>query len=407
MPSRNLNRLALVALVSPLVAAAWAADWPRWRGPNHDGISPEKGLQMKWDAPPPKLWEAQIGSAFSAIICVGDKLYTCGTKDGKQVVLCLAADTGQTVWQVPLEDEYKEKQGGDGTRATPTFDDGRIYIQGALGKVACLDAATGKEVWSRTFDAKPKWGYSASVLIEGDLAIVQAGGSGGALAALNKKTGADVWKCAVEGPVGYATPYPFTLAGTRYVVGFLGNSVIIVEAASGKQVWSTAWKTDWDVNAATPIFHDGLLFLSSGYKTGSGLFRLSKAGETLKAEPLWAEQPDQVILGKFQSPVLHDGHLYVSDQRELKCVELLTGKEKWTERGIKDGTVLLADGHLLVLTEKGELQIAPVSPEKYAPLTKVEVLDKRCWTVPTLHNGRLYVRNLERAVCYELRARGT
>jgi outer membrane protein assembly factor BamB len=156
------------------------------------------------------------------------------------------------------------------------------------------------------------------------------------------------------------------------------------------------------VNAATPIFKDGYLFLTSGYKTGAGLFKLVAQGDHLKGESVWEGQPNKVILGKFQSPVLYDGHLYVSDQKELKCVEFKTGKQIWKEGGIKDSTVVIADGHLFVFTENGELQIAKASPEKYEPTTKVKLLDGRCWTVPTLHDGCIYVRNFKMLACYKL-----
>ena len=154
----------------------YSQDWPCWRGPNHDGISPEKGFTTKWQSPPPKLWQREIGSAFSALSCSDGKVFTCGTTGGQQVLFCLNADDGEILWQTPIEKEYPEKQGGDGTRATPTIDDGRVYILGALGRLLCCDATTGKEIWSQQFSGMPKWGYAGSVLIEGNLALVTAGG---------------------------------------------------------------------------------------------------------------------------------------------------------------------------------------------------------------------------------------
>jgi len=402
MNQRPPRTLALCTLLAGLCTApALRADWPCWRGPNHDGISPEKGLPAKWDSPPAKLWENPIGSAFSGLACVGDKLYTCGTADKKQVLYCLNADTGETVWKVPFEEEFKDGSGGDGTRATPTFDDGRVYILGARGKLLCCDAATGKEVWSTQFKAQPKWGYAGSVLIEGDLAIATAGGDDGGLVALNKKTGAPVWHTD-KAPTGYATPYPFDFDGARYIVGFLGKEALIVEPQTGKAAWQAKWETSYDVNAATPIFSDGRLFLTSGYKTGAGVFKLARTGDKLTGEKVWG--PDKLILGKFQTPVLWEGHLYVSDEKALKCVELATGKEKWSEKGTSNGTVVIADGRLVVFTEGGELQIAPLSAEKYAPTAKAQLLNGKCWTVPTLYKGRIYVRNLKQAACYKLTA---
>jgi outer membrane protein assembly factor BamB len=401
MPRYLVCALVVLTLVAmPCAAPADSPDWPNWRGPSHDGISPEKGFQTKWEKTPPKLWEADTGSAYSAITCVAGKAYTCGTKAKQQVLLCFDAETGKVLWQHPIEAEFKEGN-GDGTRATPTVNEGRVYILGALGKLLCCNAETGAEIWSQQLNGRPQWAYAGSVLIEGDHAIVTAGGDRGALLALEKQTGEEVWH-SEGGPVAYSTPYPFTFEGQRYLVGFLAKEAIVIEAQTGRRVWSTPWNTDWDVNAASPIFSGDLLFLSSGYKTGSAVFKLAREGDKLAGQSVWGAKPSKVILGKFQSAVLQDGHLYVSDEKALKCVDFATGKEKWSQRGMANATVILADGHLVVFTEGGELQIAKVSAEKYEPFTKVQLLSGKCWTIPTLYNGRIYVRNLERAACYKL-----
>jgi outer membrane protein assembly factor BamB len=397
---RAMGQAFIVGALGTLVfgAVAKAQDWPHWRGPNYDGISTETGLETTWESGPPKVWEREIGSAFSAISCVDGKAYTCGTQDKQQVLFCLNADTGEVLWQRPFEKEFHETSGGDGTRATPTVNGGRVYILGALGRLVCFDAKDGNEIWSRQFDGKPQWGYAASVLIEGDLAVATAGGKRGALVALDKKTGETVWECG-SGLVGYATPYPFTFDGRRYVVGFLGKKVIIADVKTGGEVWSVPWETDWDVNASTPIFHDGHLFLSSGYKHGAILLKLARAGEKLTTETVWENKN---IRAKFQTPVLYEGHLYTSDEVGLKFVEFATGEQKWSQRGTKHGTVIIADGHLFVLTETGELLIGPASPKGFEPLTKARILSGRCWTVPTLYKGRLYARNFEKVVCHRL-----
>ena len=390
----------LACLLSLSVAAQ--ADWPSFRGPRHDGISDERGFRTAWTEPIPMVWDKDLGAGFSSFACVGDRVFTAGTREGQQVVFCLRADTGETVWERPLEEAYAEPAGGDGPRATPTVDEGRVYMLGARGRLACLDAVTGDIVWQQSFQHMPQWGYSGSVLIEGNLAITSAGKSQGALVAFHKLTGEPAWK-AGDDAAGYATPYPFTFDGTRYVVGFTGTSAVIVEAASGQLVWRLPWKTDWDVNASSPIFHDGHLFLSSGYQTGCGLFKLRKNGSQLSGEEVWRSD---VLMNKFQSCVLHEGKLYSSDQKALVCADFLTGKEHWRKHRIKHGTVLLADGHILLLTQEGTLQIAPASPEGFEPVTTAELLTGRCWTVPVLHRGKLYVRNLERAACFDLSGRG-
>ena len=397
------RRVFAAGMIGVLLVAIGASgqDWPCWRGPRHDGISAETGLEAKWESAPPTVWEADLGSGFSGIVCVDGKLYTCGTRDGKQVLFCLDADSGKILWQQALAEAYRESTGGDGPRGTPTVDEGRVYVQAAQGRLACFQAGDGKEVWSRQFEAAPQWGYSGSVLIEGNMAIAIGGDSDGPLIALDKKTGKSIWKCG-SGPAGYSTPYAFTFDGGRYVVGFLGKVIVIADVKSGQEVWSLPWQTDWDVNAATPIYNDGRLFLSSGYGHGSVLLKLSRAGDKLNATPVWE---DKSILAKFQTPVLYEGNLYTSDEAQrLTCVDFATGTAKWSRRNrsFRHGTVVLAEGRLFVLTENGRLLIGPASPDGFEPTTDVQILSGRCWTVPTLYKGRLYARNLDKLVCLRL-----
>ncbi len=216
MPVSRRDVLFIVLCVLGVVCPTGRADWPNFRGPNHDGISHEKGLRTVGSRPMPLVWERSLGSAYSSFACVGDKIYTCGTKNKQQVLFCLDAGTGRTVWQTVIENEFPESN-GDGTRATPTVDDGRVYVLGAHGRLLCANTTNGNEIWSREFHHKPTRGYSGSVLIDGGLAIVSAGMSDGALVAFDKKTGEPVWKTGNDGD-GYATPYPFTYQGRRYLV---------------------------------------------------------------------------------------------------------------------------------------------------------------------------------------------
>ena len=395
--------LSLIAALS-VPAALDAGDWTNWRGPNHDGISAETDIRVSWSESPRVLWEREVGSAFSAVTGAGERVYTCGTRGGKQVLLCLDATKGDEVWASDIEKELEERQGGDGTRATPAVHGGKVWVLGAHGRLLCADAATGREVWSRTFGNKPSWAYSGSVLIEGDLAVVSPGEEDGALLALDKDTGLEVWK-AGDDEAGYATPYPFTFEGERYIAGFLAERLLVVAAKSGEEVWSTKWKTSYDVNAATPIFHDGRLFISSGYGTGAALFRLEKKGAKLDAETVWRSK---VIRSKFQTCILWGGHLYGADESSLKCVDFLTGRELWSERRVEGrstqhGTVAMAGGHIFFLTGDGWLFAAKASPEGFRPTASARPLRGRCWTVPTIHEGRLFVRSLDTVVCLDLR----
>ncbi len=396
----------LMIAAGALTVAAGAAegDWPNWRGPNHDNISPERGLKTRWDTPLPMLWERTLGSAFSGFACVDGRVYTGGTVNDQQTLFCLNADTGEVIWQNSFEKQYRDPQGGDGVRATPAVSDGRVYVFGGHGRLLCVAAADGKKVWEREFNNKPQWGYSGSVLIEGDLCILSPGGGDRSLVALNKATGETVWRTEAEDVVGYATPYPFTFSGTRYVFGFMGNAALIVEAATGREVWRMRWQTDWDVNAAAPIFHEGMLYFGSGYGHGAIVVKLRKDGDKLAADTVWESK---VIRNKFESAVLYDGYLYSGDETGLQCAEFATGKQMWDVRRVEDfsmehSTVTIADGHLFVLSQSGELLIAPASPEKFEAVTRAKILAGRCWTVSTIYKGRIYARDLERVVCFKL-----
>ncbi|NOX59946.1 MAG: PQQ-binding-like beta-propeller repeat protein [Planctomycetes bacterium] len=401
MHSRRLI-VAVIALATVVASAERVtAEWGWFRGPNHDGISADKGFQKEWKEPIPLMWEAKVGSAFSSFAVVSDRVFTCGTSEGQQTLYCLDAKTGKVIWKNEFEVEFRDSF-GNGTRATPTVAWGKVYIQGAKGRLLCVDAETGKDVWSKKFSEAPMWGYSGSVLVEGDLAIASAGNAQGALVAFDRMTGEKRWQ-AGDDPVGYSTPYPFTFEGKRYVAGFTGKSAIVVEFATGRQVLRIPWKTNFQVNVAAPIYDDGHLFLTSGYQTGCALFKLTSEGDKLSAKQVWKSK---VLMNKFQSCILHDGYLYSCDQKALVCVEFLTGEEKWRIRRVKHGTLVLADGHILLLTQSGQLKIAPVSTNGFDALTEAEVLSGKCWTVSVIDNGKLYARNMKRVVCLDLSGAG-
>ncbi|HUT13722.1 MAG TPA: PQQ-binding-like beta-propeller repeat protein [Thermoguttaceae bacterium] len=397
------NVYPLLIVLATICGSLHGEDWPCWRGPQYDGISRETSVTLPWKESPKVLWELPTGPAFSGITGLGDLVYTCGTEADKQVVFCLNAGTGEVVWKKAFAEGVKDRLGGDGPRATPTIADGKVYILGGEGTLLCADAKTGDEVWTRKFNAAPTWKYSGSVLIEGNLAVVSPGGEDGGLMALDKENGNVVWKGGEDG-AGYATPYPFDFEGGRYIVGFLAKTAVIVDAKTGREVWSMPWVTRYDVNASTPIFHDGHLFFSSGYGHGCILLKLAAEGDRLTSTTVWE---GGTIANKFHTCILLEGKLYGADERNLKCVDFLTGEVAWTKDevdgdGTKHATLLLCQGQFIYLSEKGQLSVAKASPTGFEAAGSTRVLSGRCWTVPTLHNGRLYVRNLEKLVCLDL-----
>jgi outer membrane protein assembly factor BamB len=308
------------------------------------------------------------------------------------------------VWKKAFAEGIVDRQGGDGPRATPTICDDKVYIFGGEGTLLCADAKTGAQIWSNKYNSAPTWKYSGSVLIEGQLAVISPGGEDGGLLALNRENGRVVWKGG-EGGAAYATPYPFTFEGKRYIVGALAKKIIIVDAKTGREMWSMPWVTDYDVNASTPIYHDGRLFVSSGYRHGCILLKLQTEPDRLTATTVWTSN---AIVNKFHTSILLDGKLYGADEQMLKCVDFLTGEVLWRKNEAAgdrtvNGTIVLCQDHFIFLSEKGKLSVAKASPAGFDAVGAAQVLQGRCWTVPTIHNGRLYVRNLEKLVCIDLR----
>ena len=409
----------LLAVISP-VAHLHAGDWPNLRGPRYDGVAPPTSFLKNWPKDgPPKMWSREIGPGFSSVAIVGARLYTGGTKEKQQTVVCLDAFTGEVIWERPFEPEMTDPDPNlHGPRATPTVDGDRVYMMGSHFRVFCFDAKTGATVWEHELQGKPHWGYAGSVLIDGDLAILAAGGKDGALRAVDQKTGKLVWTCG-DDPAAYATPYPFDFEGRRYICGFMAETIVIAERDSGRLVLRLPWPSHSGVNVAGPIFHDGRLLISSGYGYGAALFKLRKDGDALAADEIWKTLK---LRNKFQTPILVDGKIYTSDETGLKCVDFETGKVEWFKRRIIHGPMLAVGDYLFLLRETGELQLAEASPGGFEPIASARIFEgntrtlwqtvtkqrqgERCWTVPVFLDGLLYARDHTTVVCLDLRIEG-
>lgn len=376
--------LAILALSA---VAATAADWPNFRGPTHDGISKETGWTAEWPAAGPKvLWKAKVGMGFSAVTVASGKAYTQGNTKDEDTIFCFDANNGTSVWKhsyaAPLDPKYYE----GGTSATPTVDGDRVYTISKRGIVHCLGAADGKVIWTKNLQEElgakiPDWGFAGSFFIEGDLAILNIGTAG---TALDKKTGKVVWTSGTE-ESGYSTPFPYDAGGERAVMLAIKQDVIAVKIKDGKELWRFPWKTQYDVNAANPILSGSKVFISSGYNRGGGVFDISK-------NPPAKVWENKNMRNHMASSVLWQGHLYGVDENQLRCVVFDTGEVKWTDKVSGKGSLILADGKLIVLTERGELIVANPSPEGFKPISRAQVVGGKCWAAPTLANGKIYVR---------------
>lgn len=394
LASLSLFSLAVIATAS----STFAADWPHWRGPSYNGISAETDWNAQWPATGPKqLWKASVGTGFSSITVANGRAYTMGNfKSGddteEDFVFCFNAETGAEIWkykyECPLDPKYYE----GGTLATPTIDGDAVYTISKKGHIFCFAADTGKVIWQTNAVkdlgiATPTWGFSGSAYIHKDLVIFNIGSAG---AAFNKKTGALVWK-SNNTVSGYSTPVPFTIDGKSGIALMTKQEITAVDPDNGKLLWSYPWKTEYDINAADPIFSDNKVMLSSGYNHGASVVEIKDG----KGAAVWENKE---MRNHFNSCVLLDGYLYgidgeAGDKAVMKCIEFATGKVKWSQPGVGSGSVTLAGKKLIILSNKGELSIADASPEGFKAISKAQVLTGKCWTVATLANGRLYCRN--------------
>jgi outer membrane protein assembly factor BamB len=389
--------------------------WPQWRGPRRDGVALDQDVLTAWPSGgPTRLWQAEGGKGYSSFAVGNGRAYTLiGQNDQDEIVLCWDAATGKELWRFTYSAPYQDDQGA-GPRSTPTLDGDRLYTVGATGMFHCLDAATGKKLWGHNlldeFGAHNlKWGTAFSPLVDGDLVFTNPGGpNGNSIAAFDKKTGELKWK-ALNDPAGYSSPVALTAGGVRQVVFFTGTRLVGLAAADGRQLWDFPWETQFQVNAATPLPFKArkgeqtldYLFISSGYGKGSALVKIIPDGGGFRARAVYEST---FLRSHFSSPVRHGDFLYGIDEKTtmLTCLDLRTGQVKWEERGFHRGSLMRVGQYLIVLGERGNLALADANPEKYHKVASARPLSGKCWTMPVLADGRLYLRNEQEVLCLDL-----
>ena len=299
---------------------------------------------------------------------------------------------------------FEEWQGGDGPRSQPTVDGERVYVLGAEGRLFALKAANGDTIW--TVDLVdglggrfPRFGFSTSPLVEGDFLFLEAATRDGTFLALHRKDGKVAW-ASQNDVASYSSPIAVDLAGARQVVYFSGDAVAGLSPADGSLYWRYPWKTSYDLNIATPIFvPPDRIFISSGYDHGAALLRIEPGSDGFSVTRVWESRR---MKNHFGTSVLVGDYIYGFDNAILKCIEARSGKEQWKHRGYGKGALIYADGHLVLLSDNGRLALAQATPDGFREKAGVQVLDGRSWTMPTLANGRVFVRDMRKIVCLDL-----
>lgn len=363
-------------------------DWYQYHGPNRDRISTEKEWRTNWNEKEPAIaWSKSIGIGFSSISTANGRVFTMGNENDKDTVWCFDAKTGQEIWRYTYACELFPTQHEGGPGCTPTVDTESVYTISKDGQLYCLDVKTGKEKWKKDIQKEynttlPTWRFADSPLLDGDRIIIDVGPT----VALNKKTGETIWITKNYEPA-YSSPIAFTLNGVQHIAVLPKSGLAILDGKTGKEVGTFPWPTNYGVNATTPIVFENKVFLSTGYNQGGSLVEIQPTGEI---KEIWH---NRLMRNHINTCVLWNGYIYGFDESTLKCINAKTGEDVWKERDLGKGSLMLADGKLIVLSETGELIVANASEKGFTPIGRKKVLSGKCWTIPVLSNAMIYCRN--------------
>ena len=406
-------------------------NWPQFRGPARDNVSPDTGLLKSWPPEgPPLVWKVtSLGESISSVSVAGGRVYTQGHIDGEEIVFCLDEETGQKLWAVAIGPA--EKVAYPGSRSIPTVDGGFLYVETVAGDVACMDAQTGKVVWRRHLkqDFQGRcgvWGYAESLLVDGDRVIVTPGGEDDTLVALDKRNGQVVWRVSVPpgeseypahkrdpvsgaGVAAYCSVIVAEVGGVRQYIQFLQRGIVGIRAYDGEFLWREESSASNFANCPTSILHDGYVFSSSGWKgptgwKGAALIQLIPQGRRTTARLVYASTAMRNQYGGF---VLQDGYVYGGTNGALTCVDFLSGKMMWKDSSVGIGSLVCADGHIYMRGDKGAVALIEATPEGYRERGRFELerSGRPVRAYPVVTGGRLYLRDENLLFCYNVRAK--
>jgi hypothetical protein len=399
------------ASVCSFYVPARAGDWPQFLGPTRNGISPETNLASAWPKEgPPTVWQKKVGEGFSGPVVADGKLILFHRLADAEVVECLDVKSGKPLWKSDYATAYRDDfDRGNGPRATPAIADGHVYTFGVEGMLNCWNLTSGEKVWrvdtQKEFGAaKGFFGMSCSPLAEGEAVLLNIGGRDGAgIVAFDRKTGKVLWKTSRDA-ASYSSPVVAVIGGKRYALFFTRNYLTALEPVTGKTYFEFPWRPQIhaSVSAATPLVIDDSVFISASYGAGAALLRFRESGP----EKIWSG--DDILSNHYATSIHHRGYLYGFDGRQeqgcnLRCVELKTGKVKWSKDRFGAGTIMVVRDQLLILTERGELIRALASPAEFNPSGRAQILPFKVRAYPALADGFFCARSEDKLVCVDLR----
>ena len=406
------NGFALALTVVLGAGAVHAAgDWPQWQGPDRTRISKETGLLKEWPSGGPRLiWTANnLGSGYGSMSVAGDRVYLQGARGNNSVVIALNRADGKEVWSKPLgpiETRMRSDRGA-GPRGTPTVDGDRLYVLTENGDLACLKT-DGSILWQLNIlkefrGSQLQWLVSESPLVDGPHLVVTPGGPGAGMVKLDKMSGKTIWTSKeLSDTAAYSSITVADVQGVRTYMTFTATAGVGVRASDGKLMFTYPAAANRTANVATPVYSDNKVFFASAYGTGGGLLNLTvQNGEVAAAEAYFTRE----MKNHHGGMVLVDGYLYGYNDLILTCLEFTTGKMMWRDRSVGKGSVTYADGRLYLQSENNLVGLAEASPTAYVEKGRFEIPDKGqlSWAHPVISDGRLYVRNQDTLLVYDIK----
>ena len=403
--NKTLISVALIIFSSAVQIAAQAGgDWPQWRGPNRDGISKETGLLKQWpENGPPLAWKATgAGGGYSSFAIANGRLFTMGLRGSKEYVVAFDVASGKEVWATPHGSAFRNDR-GDGPRGTPTVDGDKVYALGGDGDLSALDAKTGRVIWTMNVLKKfggenITWGISESPLVVGDKVLVNPGGPGASIVALNKKDGSLIWKSQSD-RAGYSSGIPVQVGNTTQVVFFTNKRGLGLDLKDGKLLWEYPRAANNVANAATPIARGNRVFISSDYGNGGGLVEIKADGSA--SEVYFTKE----MRNHHSSSILIGDYLYGFSSGILTAMRFDTGEVAWKDRSVGKGSLVYADGNLYALSENGVVGLVEATPTGYREKGRFRIQQDSLptWTHPVIAGGRLYLRDQDTIYAYDVR----
>ena len=399
----------LAAILLPFILKA--DSWPQWRGPNRDGKSAETGLLKSWpQGGPPLVWKvSELGEGYATPSVDQSKIFGVSYRGDEEFAWALSENDGSTIWETRTADAERDVGYSHGPRSTPTVSGKQVFTLGAGGDLSCLNSATGAIVWQRNlkddFDGKMMsgWGYSESVLVDGDRVICSPGGKSGTVVCLNRNSGELMWRTSqLKDRAAYTSITKETILGETQYLTLTGETVAGISPTNGNVIWQ-ADRPGKTAVVPTPIYHDGKVFVTSGYNVGCNLFEITKEGKRFVAKEKYANRN---IKNHHGGAIRVGDYIYASSGPIIVCLELETGEVAWEKRSVGKGSLSYADGHLYLRSEKGPIALIEANPKAYTEKGQFKQPDRsrrQSWAHPVIANGRLLLRDQDKLFSYDLK----